>query len=78
MQFATKLKYVRITYAMLMASVTCVVMSAVTTMILAPDHFWSHWPKVLIIDLIVANPVAILLAPMIRKLCYRLFPEISK
>lgn len=78
MQFATQLRYVRITYAMLMASTTCVVMSVVTTLILTPDDFWHHWPRVLGIDLIVANPVAVILAPLMRRLCYKLYPGIAK
>lgn len=78
MQFATQLRYVRITYAMLMASATCVVMSAVTTALLTPQDFWHHWPRVLGIDLLVANPVAVLLAPFIRRLCYKLYPNLNK
>lgn len=79
MQFATQLRRARITYAVIMASTTCVIMSAVTTAILTPRNlFWSHWPHVLVIDLIVANPIAILLGPLIRRLCHRLYPDIKK
>ena len=78
MQFQTNLSYARITYAVIMASTTCVVMSAMTTIILTPESFWQHWPKVLLIDLIVANPVAILLGPFVRRLCTKLYPNIAK
>ncbi len=79
MQFQTQLKRARITYAMLMASTTCVIMSAITVSILTPTAlFWQHWPTVLGIDLLVANPVAIILGPMIRRICHRLYPQISQ
>lgn len=78
MQFATQLRHARITYAIVMASTTCVIMSAVTTHLLTPDIFWQRWPHVLVIDLVVANPVAILLGPLIRCLCHFLYPGIKK
>ena len=78
MQFATQLRYARITYAVIMATVTCVIMSAITTTILAPQYFWSHWPRVLGIDLIVAIPIAIMLGPIVRRICYVLYPGLKK
>jgi hypothetical protein len=79
MQFATQLKRARITYAVIMASVTCIIMSAVSTSILVPAHeFWRHWPPVLLIDLCVAIPVAIALGPIVRRLCSFIYPDLSK
>ena len=79
MQFQTQLRRARITYAILMASTTCVIMSAVTTAILTPGaEFWHRWPTVLGIDLIIANPVAIILGPFIRRLCVRLYPDLKR
>lgn len=79
MMFKTQLRRARLTYAIIMASCTCVIMSAVSTDILAPDgEFWSHWPRVLLIDLCVAIPVAIALGPIVRQLCSRIYPDIAK
>ncbi len=78
MQFQTQLRRARITYAMLMASTTCVIMSAITVSILTPEVFWQRWPTVLGIDLVVANPIAILLGPFIRRICTKLYPQIAK
>jgi Protein of unknown function (DUF2798) len=76
MQFATQLRRARLTFAVLMASTTCIIMSAVTTHLLTPEIFWQRWPHVLLIDLLVANPTAILLSPLIRRLCHRLYPDL--
>ena len=79
MMFQTQLRRARLTYAVVMASCTCVIMSAVSTSILAPaGEFWNHWPRVLGIDLCVAIPVAIILGPFVRRLCSHLYPDISK
>ena len=79
MQFQTQLRRARITYAILMASCTCTVMSAVSTYLLAPDgQFWHEWPHVLMIDMAIANPVAIILGPFIRRLCLRLYPNLKR
>jgi hypothetical protein len=54
-------------------------MSAVSTGILAPEGmFWQRWPHVLMIDLMVAIPVAIILGPFVRRLCGYLYPDIAK
>jgi hypothetical protein len=75
----TPLRRARLTYAIVMASCTCVIMSAVSTSILAPDgEFLSHWPRVFFIDLCVAIPVAIALGPLVRRLCAKLYPDIGK
>ena len=75
----TPIKRARLTYAIVMASCTCVIMSAVSTSILRPiDAFWENWPHVLFIDLCVAIPVAILLGPVVRKLCSKLYPGVAK
>ena len=75
----TQVKRARLTYAIVMASCTCVIMSAVSTSILRPiDAFWDNWPHVLFIDLCVAIPVAILLGPVVRKLCSKLYPDVAK
>jgi len=75
----TPIRRARLTYAILMATGTCVIMSAVSTSILAPEgEFLTHWPHVFFIDLCVANPVAILLGPIIRRVCTRLYPGIVK
>jgi len=75
----TPIRRARLTYAIVMASCTCVIMSAVSTSILAPDgEFLSHWPRVFFIDLCVAIPVAIALGPLVRRLCAKLYPEIGK
>ena len=79
MMFQTQLKRARLTYAILMSGTTCVIMSAVSTEILSPNGtFWRHWPTVLGIDLCIAIPVAILLAPYVRKLCGYLYPDVEK
>lgn len=79
MIFTTQLRRARITYAVVMATCTCIIMSAVSTSILTPlSEFWNHWPHVLGIDLLVAIPVAITLGPVVRKLCGRLYPDIAK
>lgn len=78
MQFATHLQRARIIYAIIMASTSCVIMSAVTTHLLTPEIFWQRWPHVLLIDLLVANPVAILLGPPIRRFCHFIYPDIKK
>lgn len=73
----TPLTRARITYAILMACCTCVIMSAVSTSVLRPLYaFWEYWPKVLMIDLLVAIPVAILLGPVIRRICKKIFPNL--
>ncbi len=75
----TQVKRARLTYAIVMASCTCVIMSAVSTSVLRPiDAFWDNWPHVLFIDLCVAIPVAILLGPVVRKLCSKLYPDVAK
>jgi uncharacterized membrane protein len=77
--FSTQLRRARLTYAIVMATCTCFIMSAVSTGVLAPtSEFWQHWPHVLLIDLCVAIPVAIALGPFVRRLCSRLYPDISK
>ena len=77
MQFQSQLKRARITYAILMASCTCVVMSAVSTSVLRPiEQFWELWPHLLAIDLVVAIPVAVMLGPIIRRVCQRIFPDL--
>lgn len=79
MMFESQIRRARLTYAIVMASCTCVIMSAVSTSILAPEgEFLSHWPRVLGIDLCVAIPVAILLGPLVRKLCKKLYPDVAK
>jgi hypothetical protein len=79
MQFQTQLKRARMTYAILMASCTCVVMSAVSTSVLRPiEQFWEFWPHLLAIDLVVAIPVAIMLGPIIRRVCQRIFPDLPR
>ena len=79
MFFSTQLKRARITYAVLMASCTCVVMSAVSTSVLRPiSEFWNAWPHVLMIDLVVAIPVAIMLGPIIRRVCGKIYPDLPK
>ena len=75
----TPIRRARLTYAIVMATGTCVIMSAVSTSILAPEHeFLTHWPRVFFIDLCVAIPVAIILGPFVRKLCRKLYPDIAK
>lgn len=75
----TQVKRARLTYAVLMSICTCIIMSAVSTSILRPlDTFWDNWPHVLFIDLCVAIPVAILLGPVVRKLCSKLYPDVAK
>jgi hypothetical protein len=79
MQFITQLRRARITYAVLMASCTCVIMSAVSTSVLRPiEAFWEFWPHVLAIDLMVAIPVAIALGPIIRRVCQKIYPDLPK
>lgn len=79
MMFSTQFRRARVTYAILMASCTCFIMSAVSTSILRDlDQFWEYWPHVLAIDLVVAIPVAIMLGPIIRRICGRIYPEIPK
>ncbi|MBN8543251.1 MAG: DUF2798 domain-containing protein [Alphaproteobacteria bacterium] len=79
MFFTTPLKRARITYAALMASCTCVVMSAVSTSVLRPiDQFWDYWPHLLAIDIVVAVPVAIMLGPIIRRICGYIYPDLPK
>ncbi len=79
MMFATHVQRARLTYAVVMASATCCIMSAVTTSILAPaGTFWQHWPRVLGIDLIIAIPTAIILGPFVRRLCSWLYPGLVK
>ncbi len=75
----TQVRRARLTYAIVMATCTCVIMSAVSTSILAPEgEFLSRWPHVLFIDLCVAIPVAILLGPVVRRLCSKLYPDVAK
>ena len=79
----TPIRRARLTYAILMATGTCVIMSAVSTSILASEgEFLTHWPRVFFIDLCVAIPVAIpvaiTLGPIIRRLCTRLYPDVAK
>jgi len=77
MFFTTQLKRARITYAVLMASCTCVIMSIVSTSVLRPlSEFWDSWPHLLVIDLMVAIPVAIMLGPVIRRVCALIFPDL--
>jgi hypothetical protein len=79
MMFQTSIRRARLTYAIVMASCTCFIMSAVSTGILAPEGmFWQRWPHVLMIDLMVAIPVAIILGPFVRRLCGYLYPDIAK
>jgi hypothetical protein len=79
MFFSTQLKRARITYAILVASCTCVIMSAVSTSVLRPiEAFWEFWPHVLAIDLVVAIPVAIILGPVIRRICGLIYPDLPK
>lgn len=79
MLFQTQMRRARLTYAVLMASLMCLVMSVVSTTVLRPaEDFWASWPKLLFIDLCVAIPVAIILGPMVRRLCSRLYPNIDK
>ncbi len=73
------IKRARLTYAIVMSICMCVVMSAVSTSVLRPiEAFWQSWPHVLLIDLCVAIPVAIMLGPVVRKLCSRLYPGVAK
>jgi Protein of unknown function (DUF2798) len=75
----TTIRRARLTYAIVMASCTCVIMSGVSTSILAPDgEFLTRWPHVFFIDLCVAIPVAIILGPFVRRLCAKLYPDIGK
>jgi hypothetical protein len=54
-------------------------MSAVSTSVLRPvEQFWEFWPHLLAIDLVVAIPVAILLGPIIRRVCQRIFPDLPR
>jgi len=77
MMFKTQLKRARVTYAVLMASCTCVIMSMVSTSVLRPiEDFWQYWPHLLMIDLVVAIPVAIMLGPVIRYVCSKIFPDL--
>ena len=79
MQFQTQLRRARVTYAVLMACSTCFVMSAVSTGILTSAHeFLQRWPHVLGIDLVIAIPLTVLLGPVIRTVCGRLYPDIAK
>ena len=79
MIFQTQMRRARLTYAVLMASLMCVVMSIVSTTVLRPvADFWASWPKLLFIDLCVAIPVAIILGPFVRRVCSRLYPDIAK
>lgn len=79
MMFLTPLRRARVTYAILMASCTCLIMSAVSTTVLRPIYaFWEYWPKVLMVDLVIAIPVAILLGPVIRRICTRIFPNLPR
>jgi len=79
MMFATQLRRARLTYAVLMASGTCIIMSAVSTSVLRPiAEFWHYWPRLLAIDLCVAIPVAIALGPVVRRLCSHLYPDLAK
>ena len=77
MQFETQLRRARITYAVLMATFMCIVMSIVSTTVLRPSaDFWASWPKLLLIDLCVAIPVAILLGPLVRRICTFFFNDL--
>lgn len=79
MHFQTQLRRARLTYAVLMASCTCVVMSAVSTSVLRPiEMFWEYWPRLLLIDLCVAIPVAMLLGPIIRRICSKIYPNLPQ
>ena len=79
MQFQTQLRRARVTYAVLMACSTCIVMSAVSTGILTPmNDFWDHWPHVLGIDLTIAIPLTVMLGPVVRRVCGRLYPDIAR
>jgi hypothetical protein len=69
----------RLTYAIIMATCTCIIMSAVSTGFLAPaGQFWGRWPRLLALNLCVAIPVTIILGPFVRLLCGRLYPDIAK
>jgi hypothetical protein len=73
----SQLTRARLTYAILMATCASTIMSAVSTSVLRPMYaFWNFWPKVLMIDLLVAIPVAILLGPVIRRICRKIFPSL--
>jgi hypothetical protein len=75
----TPVRRARITYAVLMASMTCIIMSAVTTSLLSPEHhFWTHWPRILVIDLCIAIPVVIMLGPVARAICHWLYPQLER
>ncbi|MFZ4542150.1 MAG: DUF2798 domain-containing protein [Rickettsiales bacterium] len=74
----TPIRRARLTYVVVMALSTCFIMSGVSTYVLAPNEFSIRWPHVFLIDVLVAIPVAIVLGPFVRKLCHRLYPEISK
>jgi len=51
----------------------------VSTTVLRPIYaFWEYWPKVLMVDLVIAIPVAILLGPVIRRICTRIFPNLPR
>lgn len=79
MMFKSQLRRARLTYAVLMSSLMCFVMSIVSTTVLRPvDDFWASWPRLLFIDLCIAIPIAIALGPIVRRLCTRIYPDIAK
>ena len=64
----------QLTYAIIMAVSMCVIMSAVSTYILIGKvGFMDHWTKVMLIDVCVTIPVAIILGPLVRYLINRLY-----
>lgn len=79
MMFTTQLRRARLTYAVLMSSLMCVIMSIVSITVLRPaDDFWASWPRLLLIDLCIAVPIAVLLGPLVRRICSYIYPDIAK
>lgn len=79
MMFQRQLRRARIMYAVMMATFTCILMSAVSTYVLrGVGEFWNYWPHVLTIDLAIAIPVAIMLGPIVRRICNKVYPELPR
>lgn len=77
MMFYSQLRNARLTYAIIMAILMGFFMSAVATTILQPiENFWQHWPKVLMIDWLVAVPLAIVPGPVVRLICRKLYSDL--
>lgn len=79
MKTAIKMSFTKpqLIYAVINASTMCLIMSSVTTLILADKgQFWQHWPKVASLDLMVAIPAAICLGPFVRYIVNRLYPNL--